>query len=538
MPEFNEARVLVADDASVVRQSVRMTLSQTGISRVDTAASVGEARRRLKNGVYDVVLCDYYFGEGTTGQELLEEMRLTAELPLSTIWFMITAEASYEKVVAVAEIGPDDYLIKPFTSAKLTDRLKVAWEKKKFFRPVYDKIEQNDPHAAIEVLRDILEVADQYRNDCLRLLSNLLLETGRLDEARVLLEEILGSRIVPWARLNLARVLNKQGNKSQAEATLQSAISDHGQYVDAYEELANMYMAEGRLDEAMAVFEKCLSMTPNNVTRLQKAGNLANMLGDSAKARQMLEKAVTCGGNSSVLAPETVLQLALAARRDNAHGDAEKYLKMVTAICQREDTLKNRVVGTLASTLFAGKADALGELAEQVSRPDFTLELAVNWIMTADQVCPPTLPGEQADENVAPYRWLAALARRFVTTKYISGMLESAASQRPEWQAYIQHIGQEVSELNREGVQILMKNQFAEAMAKLLPAAQTTFNHRLMLSATHASIKALQAGQVPDGERKALIRKIDLFLERLQGNTDEGVLYGMRNELDALAAEG
>ncbi|SMC25222.1 Tetratricopeptide repeat-containing protein [Andreprevotia lacus DSM 23236] len=535
MSEFNEARVLVADDASVVRQSVRMTLSQSGISRVDTAASVGETRRRLKNGVYDVVLCDYYFGEGTTGQELLEEMRHTGELPLGTIWFMITAEASYEKVVAVAEVGPDDYLIKPFTSAKLTDRLKVAWDKKQFFRPVYDKIEQNDPNGAIEVLRDILEVAEQYRNDALRLLSNLLLQTGRLDEARVLLEEVLQNRVVPWAKLNLARVLNKQGNKTQAEAALQAAINDHAQYVDAYEELANMYMTEGRLDEAMAVFDKCLSMTPNNVSRLQKAGNLANMMGDSNKARQLLEKAVTCGGNSSVLAPETVLQLALAARRDQASADAEKYLKMVSGICQREETLKNRVVGALASALFSGKAEALNDVAEMLSRPDFTLELAVNWIMTADQVCPPTVDGEQANDNVPPYKWLAALARRFITTKYISGMLESAASQRPAWAHYIQQVGQDVSDLNRDGVQVLMKNQFSEALAKLLPAAESTYNHRLMLSATHAGIKAMQAGEVADGARRKLILTLDQFLERLEGMTDEGVLYSMRNDLNQLS---
>ncbi|WP_035056914.1 response regulator [Andreprevotia chitinilytica] len=537
MPDFSEARVLVADDSSSVRQSIRMTLSQAGISRVDTASSVGETRRRLKNGMYDVILCDYYFGEGSTGQELLEEMRHTGELPLATIWFMITAEASYEKVVAVAEIGPDDYLIKPFTSALLTDRLAIAWVKKQFFRPVYDKLDIDDTNGAIDALRDILDSAEQYRTDALRLLSNLLLETGRLDEARLLLEEILQSRVVPWAKLNLARVLNKQGNKTQAEAMLQGAINEHAQYVDAYEELASMYMAEGRLDEAMTVFDRCLSLTPNNVGRLQKAGNLANMLGDSSKARQLLEHAVTCGGNSSVLAPETVLQLALAAKRDNALGDAEKYLKMAHSVCQREDTLKNRVVSALATAIHAGKADAFTELSDLIDRPDFTLELAVNWIMTADQVCPPTMPGEEANESVPPYKWLAALARRFATTKYISGMLESAANARPAWRAYIQQVGQEIGEVNRQGVQLLMQNQHMLAMEKLLPVAQTTFNQRLMLSASHAAIKCLQEEKVLGTDRKQLIRTIDQFLERLKGTTDEGVLYHLRSELDTLISK-
>lgn len=110
-PDLSQAHVLVADDAPTVRQSIRLTLAQAGITRVDTANSIGETRRRVRNGNYDVVLCDYHFGEGMNGQELLEELRRSGELPLSTIWFMITAEASYEKVVAVAEVGPDDYLI-------------------------------------------------------------------------------------------------------------------------------------------------------------------------------------------------------------------------------------------------------------------------------------------------------------------------------------------------------------------------------------------------------------------------------------------
>ena len=97
---------------------------------------------------------------------------------------------------------------------------------------------------------------------------------------------------------------------------------------DAYEELATLYMAEGRMEEAMAVYDKCIAISPNNVSRLQKAGNLANMMGDPGKARQLLERAVFCGGNSSALSPETVLQLALAAKQDGALGDADKYLRM------------------------------------------------------------------------------------------------------------------------------------------------------------------------------------------------------------------
>ena len=59
--ELSQAHVLIADDAPTVRQSLRMTLAQCGINRVDAASSIGETRRRLRNAQYDVVLCDYHF---------------------------------------------------------------------------------------------------------------------------------------------------------------------------------------------------------------------------------------------------------------------------------------------------------------------------------------------------------------------------------------------------------------------------------------------------------------------------------------------
>ena len=253
--DLSQAHVLIADDAPTVRQSVRMTLAQAGITRVDAANSIGETRRRVRNGDYDVVLCDYHFGEGMNGQELLEELRRSGELPLSTIWFMITAEASYEKVVAVAEVGPDDYLIKPFTSAILADRLYIAWQKKSFLRPVLEKINAGDVDGAITAGMTALPNAGNYRIDLLRLLSNLLLEAGRLDEAKAMFEEILGCKVVPWAKLGLAKALSRQGNNTQAESMLQAAILAHAHYVDAYEELAALYVAEGRVDEAMGVLD-------------------------------------------------------------------------------------------------------------------------------------------------------------------------------------------------------------------------------------------------------------------------------------------
>ena len=41
----------------------------------------------------------------------------------ATIFMMVTAERSYEKVVSAVELAPDDYLIKPFSGEVLRTRL-------------------------------------------------------------------------------------------------------------------------------------------------------------------------------------------------------------------------------------------------------------------------------------------------------------------------------------------------------------------------------------------------------------------------------
>ncbi|MCB5195221.1 response regulator [Deefgea salmonis] len=533
--DFSQAHVLIADDAPTVRQSLRMTLAQCGINRVDAASSIGETRRRLRNAQYDVVLCDYHFGEGMNGQELLEELRQSSELPLYTIWIMITAEAAYEKVVAVAEIGPDDYLIKPFTSARLTQRLSLAWKRKRFLKPIYDKINEDDVSGAIAAAKELIPKAEGFRSDLMRLLSSLLLEAGQLEQARLLFEEILSQRMIPWAKLGLAKALVRQGKKNQAEGTLQAAIVEHAQYVDAYEELASMYMADGRLDQAMAVFEKCLAMTPNNVSRLQKAGNLANMLGDSGKAKKLLEQAVKCGGNSAALSADTVLQLALAARRENNSSDAEKYLRLVKEIAKKDHSVKNRIIDLIATAIYEGKPQLLNQIEVHLSDAEMTQEIATSFIMAADLICPATVEGETPTGDAPPYKWLRQISQRFITTRHISGLLESAANMRPTWKEYILQVGQEVNELNNTGVQLMLKSAFTEAIDLLLPAAQNTCNNRLMLSTSHAIVKYLKTQpDIDKKERYALISVASGMIDRLRGLIDAGTQHSLSQDLQQL----
>ncbi|MBM5573079.1 hypothetical protein [Deefgea sp. CFH1-16] len=164
-----------------------------------------------------------------------------------------------------------------------------------------------------------------------------------------------------------------------------------------------------------------------------------------------------------------------------------------------------------------------------------TQEIATSFIMAADLICPATVDGETPSGDAAPYKWLQHISQRFITTRHISGLLESAANMRPAWKAYIQQIGQDVNDLNNRGVQHMLKSEFTEAIDILLPAAQSTCNNRLMLSTSHAIVKYLKTKpNIDKKERDALITVASGMIERLNGLIDAGTQHSLSQDVQTI----
>ena len=153
--DFGALRALVVDDYPGMRSSLRLTLSNFGVTKVQLAANAAEAIYQVKNKPYDFILCDYNLGDGRDGQQLLEELRHGNLISVETVFMMVTAESYYEKVVATAELAPDDYMIKPFSAEVLCHRLKSILLRKRAFRDVFRHFlaqELEDAISACEIL--------------------------------------------------------------------------------------------------------------------------------------------------------------------------------------------------------------------------------------------------------------------------------------------------------------------------------------------------------------------------------------------------
>ncbi len=115
-------RVLVIDDFATMRKIEKNILGQLGIKNVDEADDGSTALPKLKANQYDVVLLDWNM-PNMTGLELLKAMRAEDSLKSVPV-IMVTAEALKDNVVAAAQAGVNDYVVKPFNAATLEEKLR------------------------------------------------------------------------------------------------------------------------------------------------------------------------------------------------------------------------------------------------------------------------------------------------------------------------------------------------------------------------------------------------------------------------------
>lgn len=108
MPEV-EIDVLLAEDESVVCRAAERILGSEGL-RVESASSSGEARERLLQRAYRVLLCDLML-PGGSGFEVVELAR-THQPDLQTI--VITGFATADNALRAFAEGVFDFLPKPF----------------------------------------------------------------------------------------------------------------------------------------------------------------------------------------------------------------------------------------------------------------------------------------------------------------------------------------------------------------------------------------------------------------------------------------
>ena len=526
--DYGELRALVVDDYPGMRNALRLTLTNFGIKKIQLAGNAAEAIYQVKSKPCDFILCDYNLGDGRDGQQLLEELRHSNLISPETVFMMVTAESFYEKVVATAELAPDDYMIKPFSAEVLHSRLESVLQRKRAFRDVHRHLLAHNLEAAILACDEIIRSRPKYMVDALRFKGELLVTLERFTEAEVLYQQIIKMRAIPWARLGLARTLHKQKKDEAAEEELRDVLEHAPEMVAAYDLLSDVCMARKDAAAAQIVLQQGVAISGKTVRRQQKLGEVALVNGDLDTARTAFTHALEKGRHSIFITPSDFGNLC---RVQLEQGD----LKAVAdTLRKNKSTLQSTPEGQLVMAVTQGMAciqdgklqeatkvlDAAGALRAAGTRGDDQL------VLDMARVCMATGRLDEADglvsevaRNSHDSEALLAKAKR----------IYEEAGRSDAGTAVLSNATSGVRKLNNEGVVLAQRGDYQAAVEKLLTACEEApYNPRIMMNTVWVILKSLDESGM---DEKRLEHARHYLAEASRQAPDHPRLSGLRLQL-------
>lgn len=125
MPEKN-IKILIADDFKPMRTILKNILKELGYLNVVAADDGSTALEKLKVSSFDFVMTDWDMP--MSGIELIKAIRGNFRLRRIPI-LMITSKSESSNIGEALEAGVNDYIVKPFTAARLKESIDSIFEK-------------------------------------------------------------------------------------------------------------------------------------------------------------------------------------------------------------------------------------------------------------------------------------------------------------------------------------------------------------------------------------------------------------------------
>lgn len=484
--DLSTCRALIIDTNQTSRSILRAMLADLGLHTITQAAKISDARRALETQAYDVVLCDYHFDDSKmTGSDLLDDLRRAQLLPYSTVFVMITGEASYVKVAEAAESALDSYLLKPHNSNTLAQRLHMARHRKVVLGSIFEAIEREEFGIAAELCLQRFAHRGEYWVYAARIGGELLLRLGRHEEARKLFQAIDQTKALPWARLGIARAQLDGGHAQPARRTLESLLSENPTFADAYDVMGRAQLQAGSFDDAYETYQHAAEITPSSISRLQKVGMLAYYLGRNDEAARSLERATSLGVSSKMFDFQSLVMLAQIRFEQKDYKGVQRclvnlqhaYEKQANSGRLRRMTSLVTVLALMLQRQVAEVVRLVKEMVADFEMPDFDFEAAGNMLGLLTRLRNNEL--ELPDAEL----WVQRLASRFCISKPSTDLLAmSVARYKPyddivhvAYKAIVDHAERAMEQARNnapgDGVKTLLVHGTKTLNAKLLDLA-------------------------------------------------------------------
>jgi len=484
--DLSGSMALVIDSNPTSRSILIAQLRDFGMGTIVQCSRLLDARRHLENRRFDVVLCEQYFlGETMSGQDLLDDLRRNQLLPFSTVFIMVTGEATYAKVAEAAESALDGYLLKPHKAIHLGERLRQARIRKSSLAEIFAAIEAENFEAAATLCLHRFETKGLFWLYAARVGAELLLRTGKYAQAQVLYEAVVAAKTLPWAKLGVARSLLDEGQTAKAVSTLANLISEDPSYADAYDVMGRAQFELGKFDSALITYKMASELTPASISRLQNLGMMTYYAGDRAEAEKVLDRTARLGLDSKMFDCQTLVLLAFA-RLEN--GDRKGLQRcrddFVRLIEKNPNSPRHQRLSAIVEALhaiqhqqFAEAVAAVRAVAANVQAPEFDFEAASNLLALMAQLAHRSIQLDEVESTVD------TLGMRFCTTRSLSELLAGATAVHAPYAERLRTAHTQVLKLSEHAMSLSLGGDPRAAVENLLFHGTATLNSKLIETA-------------------------------------------------------
>ena len=125
-----DSKILIVEEMNSVRDVVVNAFKELGFNYLFEAKDIGDAWDRIQGEPrpFDLVVCNLNMAK-TSGMDLLVRIRKTERFK-SLPFLMISNQSDQKVILSVITAGADHFLVKPFQTTELADKLKKIHEKR------------------------------------------------------------------------------------------------------------------------------------------------------------------------------------------------------------------------------------------------------------------------------------------------------------------------------------------------------------------------------------------------------------------------
>jgi two-component system, OmpR family, response regulator RegX3 len=145
-------RVLLVDDESDILEPVSYALEKEGFE-VKPVKDGSTALELARAELFDVIVLDIML-PGASGMDVCRTLRSESDVPI----ILLTARDSEVDRVLGLELGADDYVTKPFSSAELISRIRAILRRRELDRAPSSRSEVRAGGIVIDLARHSVEV--------------------------------------------------------------------------------------------------------------------------------------------------------------------------------------------------------------------------------------------------------------------------------------------------------------------------------------------------------------------------------------------